>query len=96
MEENNKILQRLEQICQKQHEELEQKRVQVWDLEEENEVLKRRFETQQNEIAMRDKRIDEYENWCAHLQKQIDQLEEWRQSQPKLVRLYYKIKRILR
>ena len=69
MENNQKLLDRLQGICTKQHEEIEQKKVQVWDLEEENRMLRKRVESLLATIDEKERRIEELEEWCRWLEK---------------------------
>ena len=72
MDEIKKIVVDLQKICERQYTEIEIKKIQFLDLEEENRVLKDRIKTLQ-ELSEKDmNRIDELERWCGHLQGIID------------------------
>ena len=73
MSDNQELVnETLEQICQRQYEEIERKSVQVWDLEEEIRVLNCKISEQQQIIDQKDKRILDLETWCAQLQTWLD------------------------
>ena len=80
----------LEQICRQQYEEIEKKRIQQWDLEEENLIYQQRVSELEEIINQRNIRIDELEKWCTYLQACLDK--EKKYNIP--ARLVRKIKRI--
>lgn len=62
----------LEEICQQQYDEIEKKKMLVWDLEEENRLLNVRTAQLETKLDEKQNRIDDLERWCAHLQGIID------------------------
>lgn len=100
MDNKQNVQERLEAICHKQHEEIEMKKMQIWDLEEETNFLIRKTATLEEELNVRNKKIDDYEMWCAHLQGLVDnqqkeietknskirEVEQWAGQQEKVIR----------
>lgn len=74
-EDSEKLLHTLQEVCRQQHEELERKRIQIWDQEEENRVLRKKAEALQEKNGRMKERIEELEAWCGHLQNCIDEEE---------------------
>ena len=81
----------LEKICRQQYEEIEKKSIQIWDLEEENRVLRNESLAMKEVVDRHLIRIDELEKWCTHLQTNLDK--EIKRNIP--FRIARKIKRIL-
>lgn len=92
MEQNQNLLYRLQEICQQQHEEITQKKVQIWDLEEEHRVFDKKLQKLRDELKEKQNRIDELERWCGHLQGEVDKL---RRREGIVYKIGRKIKRIL-
>lgn len=69
----------LEQICRQQYEEIQYKKQQIWDVEEENRLLRLRIQELEGEVGRKTDRVNELEQWCAHLQSIVD--EEARQRE---------------
>lgn len=77
----------IEEICSKQFELIEEKKLQIWDLEEENRIYLNRLDELAGLLLKRQERIDDLERWCSHLQgiidknedksKRVDELEAW-------------------
>lgn len=84
MEDSQKLLRTLQEVCRQQHNEIEQKKIQIWDQEEENRVLRKRVEKLQNANGRLEDRVKELESWCGHLQGCIDEEEK--------IRLYHQDK----
>lgn len=80
MEHEESRLSALEQICQKQYVQLEKKELQIWDVEEENRVLRIHIQELNKNLDEKKKRVDELERWCSHLQKIIDSETEQREK----------------
>lgn len=72
MEKSQNLLHELETICRQQYEEIEKKKIQLWDMEEENRVMQRCVEDHKKKEQALQNRIDELERWCGHLQGIID------------------------
>ena len=72
MEKSQNLLHELETICRQQYEEIEKKKIQLWDMEEENRVMQRCVADHQKKEQELQSRIDELERWCGHLQSIID------------------------
>lgn len=75
-EDNEKLLGTLQEVCRQQHEEIEKKRIQISDYEEENRVLRKRAEMLLDQNSRLENRIRELEEWCGHLQNCIDEEEK--------------------
>jgi len=93
----------LEEICRRQYEEIENKDLQIWDVEEENRVLRRSLEETEKELEQRLHRIDDLERWCTHLQAIIDRHEadlekrnQQYQALEKKLGIFFKIARKLK
>lgn len=88
MNESQNALIELETICRKQYVEIEKKKIQLWDMEEENRVLQHTVERYRETEKKHVDRIDELERWCSHLQGIIDtQAEEKRVREEKYILL---------
>ena len=72
MEKSQNLLHELESICRQQYEEIEKKKIQLWDMEEENRVMQRCVEDHEKKEVQLQNRIDELERWCGRLQGIID------------------------
>lgn len=81
----------LEQICRQQYQEIEKKSVQIWDLEAEILVLRKKVDEQSQIIAEQKIRIEELEKWCGYLQEWGDKLKK----HAILYRIVRKIKKML-
>ncbi len=91
MDEMKKIVEDLRKICESQYIELEIKKIQLMDVEEENKVLSERVKTL-TESAEKDKtRIEDLERWCGHLQGIIDANTEKLDKLEKRFGIFYKI-----
>lgn len=86
-------LSQLEQICQQQFEEIENKKLQIWDLEEEVRVLREGNATLEQTMEAKTTRIDDLERWCAHLQAIIDVREERSKKLEKRFGIFYRLAR---
>lgn len=75
MDELQTTVSDLEEICRRQYEEIENKSIQIWDVEEENRILRCSLEEKEKDLEKRIHRIDELEKWCTHLQSIIDRHE---------------------
>ena len=106
MNNSTNTLSSLEQICRQQYEEIEKKKLQIWDVEEENRLLRicnqRLTEDEEKHLG----RIDELERWCTHLQRLLDAEVEKREKRERqyaqlekrfgvLFRIACKIKKML-
>lgn len=96
----------LAEICHQQYDELERKRLQIWDVEEENRLLRIRIQELQGAVDKHMKRVDDLERWCGHLQGIIDAEKEQRETRERqyqqleqrygiLFRIARKVKRLL-
>lgn len=72
MEKSQNLLHELETICRQQYEEIEKKKMQLWDMEEENRVMQRCIADHEKKEQELQNRIDDLERWCGHLQSIID------------------------
>lgn len=72
---NAEILTEMEQICEKQYDEIRRKKTQLLDLEEEIRLAARQNTELQLLLEKRNQRIDELGKWCTHLQTKIDEYE---------------------
>ena len=88
-------LSQLEQICQQQFEEIENKKLQIWDLEEEVRVLREGKTALEQNLEAKTARIDDLERWCAHLQAIIDAREARTKQLEKRFGIFYKLARKL-
>lgn len=106
MNDEANVLSSLEQICQQQYEEIAKKKLQIWDVEEENRLLRIRIREMQGTIDKHIKRVDDLERWCGHLQSIIDSETEQREKRERqyqqlekrfgiFFRIARKIKRLL-
>lgn len=86
----------LEQICRQQYEEIQHKKQQIWDVEEENRLLRLRIQELEGEVGRKTDRVNELEQWCSHLQGIID-ARPWNRlkNHGLLFRLARKVKRRL-
>ncbi len=80
MNEIPDMLSSLEQICQQQYEEIEKKKIQIWDVEEENRLLRISRQELLETVDKHVNRIDELERWCTHLQGIIDSEQQKREE----------------
>lgn len=88
-------LSQLEQICQQQFEEIENKKLQIWDLEEEVRVLQEGKTALEQTLEAKAARVDDLERWCAHLQAIIDAREARTKKLEKRFGIFYKLARKL-
>lgn len=68
MKDNQVTQQELQTICLQQKQTLIRQEVQIWDLEEEIQVLNRRIEDLLKEAEKSQEKIDKFELWCDHQQ----------------------------
>lgn len=80
MHEEKNAWSELEEICRQQYEEIEKKKLQLWDVEEENRVLRSSIDEYQKTVEKHVNRIDDLERWCSHLQSIIDKEAEERKK----------------
>lgn len=84
MHEEKNICSELEAICRQQYEEIAKKKLQLWDVEEENRVLHCRIDEYQKTVDKYVDRVNELERWCTHLQGIIDkEMEEKKKRENK-------------
>ena len=69
---DGEIISSLRQICREQGEEIEKKKLQIEDVEEENRLLRIRIRELEEAIDEQVKRKEELRCWCSHLQSIID------------------------
>ena len=69
---DGEIVPSLRQICQQQGEEIEKKKLQIEDVEEENRLLRIRIRDLEAAVDEQVKQKEELRCWCSHLQSIID------------------------
>ena len=88
MHDDQKTINDLRAICRQQYEAIEAQKLHIWDVEEENRVLREQNQELQDTADARQQRIDDLERWCGHLQGLLDaevaQREEREQQYEKL------------
>ena len=75
------IMSSLRQICRQQGEEIEKKKLQIEDVEEENRLLRVRIRESEKAIDVQVKRKEELQRWCGHLQSIVDAYTERQEAQ---------------
>ena len=69
---DGEIISSLRQICREQGAEIEKKKLQIEDVEEENRLLRIRIRELEEAIDEQVKQKEELRCWCSHLQSIID------------------------
>ena len=69
---DGEIISSLRQICREQGEEIEKKKLQIEDVEEENRLLRIRIRDLEAAVDEQVKQKEELQCWCGHLQSIID------------------------
>lgn len=72
MHDDQKTITDLRVICRQQYEAIEAQKLHIWDVEEENRVLRQQNETLAETTKQKQARIDDLERWCGHLQSLLD------------------------
>lgn len=100
MHDDQKTINDLRAICRQQYEAIEAQKLHIWDVEEENRVLREQNQELQDTADARQQRIDDLERWCGHLQGLLDvevaQREEREQQYEKLEKklgIFFKLAR---
>ena len=78
---DGEIISSLRQICREQGEEIEKKKLQIEDVEEENRLLRIRIRDLEAAVDEQVKQKEELRCWCGHLQSIIDSNAERQEAQ---------------
>lgn len=96
MEKETVSIDAIKKICQQQYMEIEARKVQLFDIEEENRVLNLKIANLHELNEQYKNRINELEQWCRHLQSIIDKYElKLNKIKEKHSNIYRIVKRIL-